>query len=90
MTTFSDAADEAESVAQQCFPILAGKGSMVQGAALAELVARHLAGHVILGDAEKTKALRASLFDEFIKTVTDIVPLIDEGVIQPQLREKMQ
>jgi hypothetical protein len=90
MSVFSDAADEAELVARECFPLLAGKGAMVQGAALAELVARHLAGHVILGDAKKTKALRAQLLEEFVKTVKDLIPILDEGVIQPQIKARAQ
>jgi hypothetical protein len=90
MSEFSEAVDEAEALARQCHPILAGHPSLVQGAALAELVARHLAGHVILGDPEKTKALRASLLEEFVKTVAALVPVIDEGVIQPQIKARSQ
>lgn len=90
MSDFSEAADEAEALARACFPILAGKPPMVQGAALAELVARHLAGHVILGDPEKTKALRAALFEEFVRAVKDLVPILDQGVIQPQIKARAQ
>jgi hypothetical protein len=88
--TFSDAADAAEALAKACYPILAGQGALVQGAALAELVARHLAGHVILGDPAKTKQLRAELLDEFVKTVRDLVPIIDEGEIQPHIKARAQ
>jgi hypothetical protein len=90
VTIFEEAADEAEILAKQCYPIFAGQPAMVQGAALAELVARHLSGHVILGNAEKTKALRAGLLEAFVKTVNDLVPIIDEDVIQPQIKARAQ
>lgn len=90
VSMFEDAADEAEDVVRQCRPIFAGHDKMVQGAALAELVATHLAGHVILGDREKTTELRASLFEEFIRAVNDLVPIIDEGVIQPEIARRAQ
>ena len=87
---FSDAADEAEALAKQCYPIFAGHDKMVQGAALVELVAMHLAGHVILGDAEKTKQLRVGIFEEFMKAVAGLVPVLDEGVIQPEIARRAQ
>ena len=90
MSSFSDAADAAEALAKACYPILAGQGFLVQGAALAELVARHLAGHVLLGDPNKTKQLRADILKEFVRTVEALVPIIDADVIQPHIKARAQ
>ena len=90
MSIFDEAADDAVSLAQRCFPILAGHDKMVQGAALVELVAMHLAGHVILGDTEKTKQLRVGIFEEFMKAVVDLIPVLDEDVIQPEIARRAQ
>jgi hypothetical protein len=87
---FEQAADEAEALAKRCFPILAGHDRMVQGAALAELVAHHIAGHVILGDRGKTEALRAMLLKEYIKAVEGLIPILDEDVIQPEIARRAQ
>lgn len=87
---FEQAANEAEILARRCYPIFAGQPAMIQGAALAELVAALMAGHVILGDKEKTKALRAGLLEEFVKTVNGLIPIIDEDVIQPEIARRAQ
>jgi hypothetical protein len=86
----ADAADEAEILARECFPLLAGRNKMVQSAALCELVALHLSGHVILGDPEETAKLRASLLDEFFQAVKDLIPILDRGVIQPEIARRQQ
>jgi hypothetical protein len=81
---------DALSVAEQCYPILAGHGPTIQGAALCELVARHLAGHVVLGDAAATAEMRRNLLAAFIQTVEALVPVVDESVIQPELNRRTQ
>jgi len=90
VTEFEHFAEEAEALARRCYPILAGQDRMIQSAALVELVARHLAGHVILGDPEKTTALRASLLEEFVKAVEGLIPILDKGVIQPEIARRAQ
>lgn len=80
--------DEALRVAGLCYPILAGEPSIIQGAALCELVARHVAGHVIPGDKEETAKLRAFLLETFIETVEQLIPITDEFVIQPEIKRR--
>jgi hypothetical protein len=90
VSTVSEIADDAETLARQCYPIFAGHPAPVQGAALVELVARHLAGHVLLGDPNKTKQLRADILKEFVRTVEALVPIIDADVIQPHIKARAQ
>lgn len=75
-------------VAQDCYPILAGEPSEIQGAALCDLVSRHIAGHVIRGDVEQTRALRRTLLAAFVATVEALIPLADEEVIQPERKRR--
>ena len=55
-------------------PLLHGKPSFVQGAALADLVAIWLAGHIVAGSAEQTDELRARLLRDHIDAVRNLVP----------------
>lgn len=83
-----DPAEEVLRVAEQCCPILAGEPSMVQGAALCELVARHIAGHVIVGNPAETAAVRRSILAAFVETVEQLIVIADEDVIQPELKRR--
>jgi hypothetical protein len=56
-------------------PLLAGRPSKIQGAALADLLAIWLAGHVIAGDAEATHELRAKLLEMHVDKVLDLIPV---------------
>ena len=80
----------AAKLAKRCYPIFAGQEAEIQGAALADLVARHLAGHVAIGDEEATEAMRAFLLEAFIIAVKQLVPIVDAADIQPELRRRMQ
>lgn len=57
----------------------------IQGAALVDMVATHVAGHVIQGDPDKTRELRAAVLNVFIEAVLSLVPVVDAGVVQPEL-----
>ena len=50
--------EAAMKLAHACYPIFAGATPTIQGAALCELVARHLAGHVAPGDPKATAECR--------------------------------
>jgi hypothetical protein len=80
--------EEALRIAEQCYPFLAGEPSMVQGAALGELVAKHIAGHVIPNNREATAKLRAEMLAMFVNLVESLIPLEDEAVIQPELERR--
>jgi hypothetical protein len=67
----------AEALAAQIAPLLAGKGSGVQGAALADLAAIWLSGHMILNDPGATTELRRELFDHHCRAVWDLVEHYD-------------
>jgi hypothetical protein len=80
----------ADKLAKRCYPIFAGQEPAIQGAALCDLVARHLAGHVAIGDAEATAAMRELMLEAFINTVKQLVPIVDASEIQPKLKRRMQ
>jgi hypothetical protein len=83
---FAAITDEAKRLAFECYPLFAGKDRTVQGAALVELVARHLAGHVIVGDTEQTERLREHLLEAFVTTIKDLIPIIVANDIQPKIK----
>jgi hypothetical protein len=83
-----DPMEEALRLAEQCYPILVGEPAVIQGAALCELVARHVAGHVILNDREATAKLRIGILAAFIEAVENLIPVTDEQVIQPEIRRR--
>jgi uncharacterized membrane protein len=79
--------ERAEAVAKACFPLLAHHGSAVQGAALGELVALHIAGHIVPGDKAQTEYMRALVLEEFMKLVKALVPLVEATHILPRLNQ---
>ena len=81
---------KAVRLARRCYPILAGVEPEIQGAALCDLVARHLAGHVAIGDEEATRALREAMLEVFIVAVRQVIPIVDAADIQPELKRRMQ
>lgn len=64
--------DEMNRTVGQIRPLLAGKGSAVQGAILAELVAMYLAGHL--------PALRKGLLELHVRTACEMIPLHHERI----------
>ena len=73
--------EQAHELVQQIMPILAGHCPGVQGAVLADLVAMHLAGHVMVhhGDEaetlRKTRELRNTLLTQFVITIERLIPV---------------
>ena len=80
----------AGKLAKRCYPIFKGQDPDIQGAALVDLVARHLAGYVAIGDAEATAQMRELMLEAFIIAVKQLVPIVDAAEIQPELRRRMQ
>jgi hypothetical protein len=60
---------EVEAIANAICPLLAGRKPRVQGAALADLVATWLKGHVIEDDPQATAELRKTLLVAHMKFV---------------------
>jgi hypothetical protein len=55
--------------------LLAGKPSQVQGAALADLLATWLAGHIVKDDKRETDRMRERLLKMHVKTVRQLIPV---------------
>lgn len=68
-------ADEVEKLVRQIAPLLAGRPPSVQGAALADLTAIWLAGHLIESDANATRAMRKRILDGHTAKVRELVPI---------------
>jgi len=66
---------DVEAIVASIRPLLNGQPMEVQGAVLADLLATFLAGHVVIGDPEETRALRAGLLDLHIRLVRDLIEL---------------
>lgn len=83
-------ADEVLRLVSQIRPLLSGHDEHVQGAALADLLAMWLAGHVHLGDPKATRKMR----EEMLKLhVTGVKALIDINYaisIEPQIKARTQ
>lgn len=69
-----------DAATRQIYDLLAGRGAMTQGAIIADLVARWLAGHIIPGDPWETQSYRAQLLELHIATVKQYLPIADEEV----------
>ena len=80
----------AMKIARKCYPLFEGAPPEIQGAALADLVARHLAGHVAVGDEDATAAMRAMLLAALIDAVKQLVPIVDAQNIEPEFRKRLQ
>jgi acyl transferase domain-containing protein len=57
-------------------PQLGGLPPFVIGAALVELMATWLAGHVVIGDLEQTRMLREQLLSDWSAAVRKMIPQI--------------
>lgn len=73
-------AQEVEALVQRMRPLLAGRASQVQGAALADLLAIFVAGHIIKGDPGKTQAMRERLLTLHIDVVRQLVDVNSETI----------
>ena len=76
MTTTPTEADLAEidELAAAVGQVLAGRPASLQGAALADCLARWLAGHHVPGDAKATRRMRAEMLAMHCSLVRDLVP----------------
>ena len=88
MKEASDQAREAQALSKAIMPFLAGKDPDVQGAALADLLALYLAGHVVRDDPRATRRLQEELLEAHLKAVWELVPIAYETVIKPKLRQR--
>lgn len=80
----------AMQLVEQIRPILAGEDPAVQGAALADLLAMFLAGHVVVGSPEESEGIREAYLTMHIEMVRKLIPLNYKAIIEPQLKDKLQ
>jgi hypothetical protein len=74
-TMADEQTDKVKMLTDRISPILHGHDPKIQGAVLAELLAKWLAGHVVPGDRVQTILLRGRLFREHMKIVRDLTKL---------------
>jgi len=74
-----------QELVDQITPILYGHNSEVQGATLADLLSMWLAGHHVLGDRERTQALREQMLDFHVDHVRILIP-INEAIARDEGR----
>jgi hypothetical protein len=79
-------ANEVEALVAAVTPLFAGKSEHVQAAALADLLAMWLAGHVYLGDARRTRRVHDRLIEEHLKAVRALVPINYAMRVELQLK----
>lgn len=89
MTTHDDAT-EAMELARAISPMLAGRKAGVQGAALAELLAMWLAGHVQLGDPKETRKVRKQMLRMHLAAVEGLIDINYKISVEPQIKARTQ
>ncbi len=66
---------DVEPLVEAIRPLLAGRPAEVQGAALADLLALLLAGHIVYGNRAETRALRKRLLAFHMAEVRRLLPV---------------
>jgi hypothetical protein len=79
-----DQVKRALEISRQIQPMLAGLGSDLQGAILADLTAMWLAGH-IAADRETTQAMRKQILDMHIEAVRDLIKPSEQELLAKML-----
>ena len=80
-----DPADAAVALVEAVRPLFAGKPAQVQGAALADLLAIWLAGHVT-PDPETTRQVQEEVLEMHLRAVRQLIPINFAEKIAPRLR----
>jgi hypothetical protein len=78
-------ADDVETLVEKVSSLFAGKPAEVQGAALADLLALWLAGHVT-PDPETTRQVQEEVLEMHLRAVRQLVPINFAEKIEPRLR----
>ena len=82
---------QAHDVSEQVQTVLAGKGPLVAGAVLADVVSLWIAGHVMVNDNDpspentlkETRELRQHLLTDFIIAVESLIPISAKQIGTP-------
>jgi len=86
----SDEAREAMELAKAISPMLAGRSPEVQGAALADLLAMWLAGHVTPGDPRATRKARKYRLKMHLVAVEQLIDINYKMLVEPEIKRAMQ
>jgi len=88
MSTLTQDAKAVQALVKKMMPLLKGKPPEVQGAALADLLAMWLAGHLDRSDpeGEKTALLREATLELHLMAVRALIPINYEMQVKPQLK----
>jgi hypothetical protein len=70
--------DRALALAGMCHVVFAGEHPDCVGAALAETMATYLRNHHIFGDDRSEREMRDAVFEQWIKTVRDLLLIYDK------------
>ena len=83
-------AEAVENLVKAIVPLLRGKSVQVQGAALADLLAIWLAGHVDHDDPEgqNSDRVREEMLELHLKAVRALIPINYQQYVAPQLKPK--
>jgi hypothetical protein len=81
-------AEEVEALVEAVRPLFAGKRPEIQGAALADLLAMWLAGHVDPNDRPVTEAKREELIEIHLAMVRLLIPINYAMLIEPELNRR--
>jgi hypothetical protein len=87
MTTRAEAHERAEralALAAMCGVVFSGEDGDVVGAALAETMSIFLRNHRIVGDDRSQREMRDAVFEQWIKTVRDLLLIYDKTAGPPQ------
>jgi hypothetical protein len=85
-----DDAKEVFELVKAIRPLLTGKPAQVQSAALADLLAMWLAGHVIRGDQEATERLREQVLEMHLVGVRALIDINYKTSVEPQIKARTQ
>jgi hypothetical protein len=83
-------AEAAYQLVQNVMAHFKGKPALVQGAALADLLAMWLAGHLDRDDpeGEKTELIREQMLEAHLIAVRALIPVNYKSQVEPQLKPK--
>jgi len=69
-----------EKLVERIRPLLSGRSPQTQGAALADLLAMWLAGHIVQGNPAATDELREELLEAHTAVVRKLIPVNSHAI----------
>jgi hypothetical protein len=84
----SDEADQVHDLVEAVSPFFVGKPAQVQGAALADLLAMWLAGHVDRDDPRNNQRAREKMLELHLRAVRALIPINYATHIEPKLKAR--